>query len=763
MSWRIHVAGAFGASEAEFRTALDSIGGEGNGSARFRIGGSGKWAWANASVWHVNGSEIDEALSALPVPALRVTSSDGVLWMLTLTGAGKERFHGVHHFTQVGMQPPEPRPQEDDRDADFPENELEEVAGINKFVPELQFLWDAEEEARLAQEYAAEEAATVPGLDGYTDYGVRLPEAVVEEMKRRPERADYTAFMAHGRQMVDALAEYGFEFDRAAMLEFLTVGPLTDLEDGSDIGNMPRFLQMLGIAGVFQEEPETPEQSVETEREARAPEADQLDASKHPPGPLFQKFKSLVAACALTEIAGGPVQLTQPLLLHLLAHLCAEDPATSVSMEFPDAAMRPTRSWENLRDLEVQQHGARWRFCFPTPPLLYYLEDREQLESNDIAQAIGAPPDGARVEFTFAVEGLVEKCHRYAGVFRDQRLEVERAYPPVTADILRDALALVEQVYGSQSIALRSTEEEEAVRRDYQRSEDETPKIRNGKIKPEYGGRSVVVQTLLFARFAGRGPWDLAGARKLVEADWEEYDELVNPQEEDDEEDDEEDSEEAAELSEELAKLNDMVQRLNEVKERMQQEKTVPHREEVLYEGRTGNFLRASMTDLTHLAPERLQEHDAALAALGFRWIVDSVGDVDQRQEITRCYAGNPQAVSLLGHRKESNRFGWAPVSNGAVLVDFSQGTQEFHTRFEDGTTLVTTSIDAISSKPDVGVYIRCYEDIPIARLWEKHLDGIERFRTHRNTVPVDHRMFSEPASFLAMMDDLFCRFLGRD
>ena len=218
MSVRIHVVGAYGATEAEFRTALDLIGGEGNGSQQFRLGSSGKWMWANASVWTVGGSDIDDALSSLSVPALRVTSSDAVLWMLTLTGAGKDRFHGVHYFAQVGAEPEEPQQQEDEQDEDFPDNELEEVAGINKFIPELQFLWDSEEEARLKKEYAEEEAVTVKGLDDYTDYGVRLPEAVIEEMKRYPDRADYTAFMGHGPQIVEALEDFGFEFDHALLL-----------------------------------------------------------------------------------------------------------------------------------------------------------------------------------------------------------------------------------------------------------------------------------------------------------------------------------------------------------------------------------------------------------------------------------------------------------------------------------------------------------------------------------------------------------------
>ena len=211
---------------------------------------------------------------------------------------------------------------------------------------------------------------------------------------------------------------------------------------------------------------------------------------------------------------------------------------------------------------------------------------------------------------------------------------------------------------------------------------------------PEYGSRSGVVQTLLLERFADRGPWDMAGARKLVEADWEWFDQVVNP------DDDDEDPSDLDESSEEDSTFTNMLQKMSEAVERFKQAKIVPHSEEVLYEGRTGKFLRASMSDLEHIPQDRLEEHDATLAELGFRCIVDSVGDVDQRQEITRCYSGHPQAISLFSHRNADNQFGWAEVSDGAMMVDFSQGTIEFHTHFEDGTSLVTTSIDAATSSP---------------------------------------------------------------
>lgn len=752
MSVRIHVVGAYGATEDELRAALNTIGEEGNGSQAFRIGCNGGWSWAHASVWHVNGSAIDDALSSLSVPAFRVTSCDAILWTLTLTGPGKDRFHGVHHFTMVGSEPGEDTQEELEQDEDFPADELEEVAGINRFVPELQFLWDAEEEARLSREYAEEVEQTVEGLDDYTDYGVALPATLVEEMKRHPNQADYLAFMAHGTQIVEALHAFGFDVDQEAMLTLLTVGPLTEIEQDADVGNMPRFLQTLGIEGVFREEAEPAAEPGDNEEVLSEPDNDVAQWSEHPPGELLEKMDVLMSQCPLSEISEGPVRLTHVALLHLLAHQFSEDPTTSVLLQFPDEGEEPNSSWQNLDELEVRQHGKDWQFSFGTQHWWYGAAEREELETNSLSEALGTPVDGTRIEISFAVEGLAEQCHRYAGTYRNQILEVEQAHPPIAAVVLRDALALVEQTLGSQAIDLLSEDEESAIRFTYQRSTGNVPKIRNRRIKPEYGSRDVVVQTLLFERFNLRGPWDIAGARKRIEADWELFEQVVNPKDEEAEEEP---------LPEEATDENPFLSNLQQMAEAMQEANTVPHSEEVIYKGKTGQFFRASMADLEHVSQESMEEFDKTLASLGLEPIGDSVGDVDQRQEITRCYSGHPQAIALLSHRKADNQYGWADVANGAVLVDFSNGTQEFHTHFQDGTSLVTTSIEAVSSKPDVDIYVRSYEDFSTHELWEKHLDGIRRFKEHRATDPIDHTAFMEPARFMKMMDEFFSRFLS--
>ncbi len=584
MAVRIHVIGAYGATDLEFRAALDSIGDNGLGSAKFRIGTSGRWMWANASVWHVGGTEIDDALSSLSVPALRVTSSDAILWTITLTRPGGDRFHGVHHFTQVGSVPDELDPTEDDHDDDFPEDDLDEVAGINRYIPELEFLWDAEEEVRIKAENAAEVAATVPGLDDYSEYGVQLPAAVIEEMKAKPHRAWHTAFLAQGRQIVDALDDYGFECDRVKLLDLLTEGPLTKIEADADVGNMPRFLESLGIEGVFLQDIDAGVDEAAAPDEVRPIE--EVDWSHFSLGELSATITPLLTSCPMTEISGGPVEVSHAALLHLLVHLLAEKPVASVLLEFPTTVAQPGFHWRNLPSLELAHTDRSWRFFFASPPYWWHgVSERQELDNHDLMQSLGAPPDGTRIELTFLVEGLSERCHRYAGTFRNQRLELDHAYPPVSAGTLSDALALVEQVFDNGPIELLAEVEEQAVRRDYERSQGEPPRIRNGKIKPAYGSRDGVVRTLLFERFEEFSPWDIAEARARIEADWEEYEQLCQPA---DEEDDLADLEEATGDS----AFDDMLRQLTAANERLREAKIVPHSDEVIYEGRTGQFLR---------------------------------------------------------------------------------------------------------------------------------------------------------------------------
>lgn len=762
MSVRVHVMGALGATNSEFQAALKEIGGNCDGAQPFRMGSSGAWVWANASVWQVGGEEIEKALCTLNVPALRVTSSDGVLWMLTLTGGGRELFRGVHHFTLVGSEPCDPEHSEPERDDEFPDDEIDEVAGINRFIPELQFLWDAEEEARIKKEIADEQADEVEGLDDYTDYGVQLPGTIIADMKRQPHNASYVALKAHGMQIVDALEQFGFKFDRSEMYKLLTVGPLTSREQESDVGNMPRFLESLGIQGVFAESSEdceggagdvaTATASIDNEND----EDDQpINQAEFPPGELFAKLDPLLQVSSPREIADGPVNVGRyGALFHLLAHMLAENPITVVRLHLPQGHELDLNEWLNkLDNLEIRKNGLESEYAFTTNWWFKACEP-EELESNSLSESFRVLPEGALVEMVFLVDGLTEKCHRYSGQVKERCLRLDHAYPQIGVDVLKEAVDLLSHCFGSQSIELRP-EEEDIVRHNYQRSTGNVARIRNGKIMPQYGSRDVVIQTLLFERFDQGGPWDIAAGRRNEEAEWELYKQVVSGNYEGDDEEEELDEKSA----EEVARFEEMMQQLSNAAEQMQEAAKVPQTAELLYKGRTGGFYRASLADLEHISPEQLKQIDEPVAALGFQFVVDSVGDVDQQQEISRLYIG-PQAVALHGRRKQNNEFGWAPVSNGAVLVDFSGGTTEFHSHFEDGSIFVTTTVEAVKSKPEQGIYVRSYEDVSLDVLWNKHRDGIQRFQDHRNTTPVDHSQFADATQLLKRMDNLFVRFL---
>lgn len=758
MAIRIHVLGALGVTREELLAALDTIGDDGHGSQRFRLGASNNWQWAQGSVWHVDGDAIDRALAPLAVPTFRVTTVDGVLWMLTLQAPGQEPFHGVHHFTGVGSEPNTSAAAPDIcDDPDFPADDFDEIAGIHRYIPELEFLWDEDEEARVRAQLAQETEETVPGLDEYTSYGASLPPETIEAMRRAPHRAPYLALHAHSRQIVDALQEFGIPCDREALLALLTTGPLTAREQHSDVGNLPRFLDLLGVAGVFQESGE--DEAAGEEAPAEPTETPRLNLANHAGKALGKRFDKLLPKIELRAIEGGVVETSHLALLHLLSHLLCEHPDARLAIQMPAGDYEPSSCWEPLEALEVVAEPNGWRFCWKNAPYSWYgVAEPRHLNEHSITAAVRDLPDGTRWDLAMRVDGLREKCHRYSGVYASGRWRIEQAYPAVTHDQLSEVLALVANIFHCQQpIPLVSEDEAAAVRRSYRRANGQPAKIRRSKVKIEYGTGATVVQAILFERYKNSGPWDVVAARNLVEEDWEEFDEMMADDSSEDNADDEDDGEslspaEAAELEQ----FNEKMKQLNASLEALKQRHVVAHRPDVAYEGSTGCYWHANFADLPHVPASLLDETDAALKQFGFSSLGDFAADVDQRQSITRCYAGHPEAVALFSHRQPDNSMGWASMDNSLVSVDFSKGNFEFHTDFEDGTCLTTASVDGARSNPEAGVFVRCYEEIPLTKLWEKHLDGIKRFRQHRRTQPRDHRPLAEPAALLARMDRLF-------
>lgn len=753
MAYRIHVIGSYKADQAEFQSALNAINENANssGPSPFRFGSSGNWQWANASVWHVNGAEIDQAISTLSTPAIRVTSSDGVLWTITVTQGKSSLFRGVHFFTSVG-EPSSDTDEYDDEeeyfDDEFPEDEIDEVAGINRYEPKLEFLWDEEEEARIrALDEEDEEENVNPVVEEYRDYGVTLPKRVIEQFELQSNQQAYrTAFEAHSEQIVDALANADLEFDRNEMLKLLTVGPLTEMEQDSDLGNMQRFVEALGIMGLFAEMPDEPEENDIDDEEAAPPKC----WSEFPTEELYEKAR-LCLNNSMIDIDNRPfeIALTDILHLHRLSYFCGgRDESTVVlSIELDDESLIDCNVWyTNTYGLEAIREGNTWHICFSPNGWWYFVESQSTFVNHSFLECLRTIPNDARVTFTFLIGNQIQECHRYSTVKHQDNFQILQTYPVFTKEELVQTLKHMDLIIGNEPIPLLNEQEEERVRSDYKRSQGERPKIRNGKVKPEIGSRECIVKTLFFERFRDVPGWDIPAAKKREEADWQYYDSVVNGTDEQDESNEQEaDSEEFRDKVVEEYELHEAAM-------------VVPHSHLVIHEGKSGKIYQASMTDLKHLDKKQLENEDAILKSMGFARIADMASESEKLQSINRCYF-HPQAFGLLAYRQEGNESAFLNEGNYSTLIDFSEGNREFRTHFKDGSTLVTSNVQCIESKPKIKLFVRMYEEYEGGdewpALWRKHLDGIQRMEMHRKTRPIDHTQYSSPQEF-AKREDTF-------
>jgi hypothetical protein len=517
---------------------------------------------------------------------------------------------------------------------------------------------------------------------------------------------------------------------------------------------------MLGVTGVFEEplEDEVTNQAVPKNKDIDAPFP--LDVARYPTGLLAKKFSALLAQFPLTEIKGGNVLVAHLGLLHLLSHLMSSEPAASLCIHVPTSTFQPNCFWEHGEDLEVAHNGEDWRFYWNSPS--YTWMALSSPEDFFLAKTLPKTPEGTSWELDLSVDGLREKMHRYAGTYQKGCWSVEQSYPAISAVQLSGAVALMECVSDNRPpLPLFNDDEARALRRNVLRAHDEPARIRNGKIQKWPGTEKTIVQTLLFERYRDNGPWDVRVANDLYEKSWQEFAELIDVDDFEETDDNLDAIVSGHEESHEIGDLKGAFNQMKAMHNAMEENKAVPHRNKVAYKGITGAFCEADLTELPEVTPSRLAKFDADMQSLGLSAVGDFVSDANKRHSIARCYAGNQHAVAIISHRKENNKIGWMSEGREIFSVDFSNGTVEFQTDFEDGSCLTTSSIDAAHSIPERGICIRSYEDLSILELWKKHQAGILCFQKHRQTQPVDHLQLRDHSAFLARIDKLFGKLLG--
>ena len=173
-------------------------------------GTSHGWTWASFSLFGVPGlagPRADAALAKLGRPALQAWTEDGALWYLAIHAPGRKSFHHAHWFRYNAIIGGDDEP---------------EASGS------LRELLD-EYESDLPAEYR--HVGPLPSGE--------IPAAMAGYLRLR------------AAAISDALDACGVRHDREAVRAAITGESVTEEEWGWDVGNLPRFLDAIGLTEVF--------------------------------------------------------------------------------------------------------------------------------------------------------------------------------------------------------------------------------------------------------------------------------------------------------------------------------------------------------------------------------------------------------------------------------------------------------------------------------------------------------------------------------
>ena len=544
------------------------------------------------------------------------------------------------------------------------------------------FLADDESDNLTTPPTAAEEI-----IGEYRDMGCPLPGSVAEALQGLSEREALRVVGRHlAENTADALERFGIPHDREAVIGCLTGTTVEERELWGDIGNLPRFLMALGFGGSWEEalkgqlEPEEEAEECELDHgeEERAAAAEDAKARED-----VAKAYARAAEVEPEPVAGGPVvvPVEEALGLQTVAWACGEYVATVLTARLPEGAAVGAEPRHDHMAWVREEEGVVTISSGYALPIAW---DRGFDELHPILRAL---PDGTKLEVATVAqldedeeEGPKEQAaaHVYRGSVEGARWRIGEAYPVVEAATLESALELVGQLRDGGGIEAATEAEADAV-------------VAAVRQQPLYAGVYVrrdglrlsleteldlPTLALMFFRHRYSDTWDLES--------W---------------------------AVEQQAQFEDLMEFMPDV--------ATLEPGEVILEGKQAVFHRADIAELDEAHSAAVEEATSELQRLGFECLGDATASV-------------AQGVLLRGYAGDDG------VTYGMSLqaVD-GQHYTDLYSRFADGSSLTTTTNYDAEARPDVGIFMRVYEDLDRPALLEKHRDGLRRFQEHRGTQPI--------------------------
>jgi hypothetical protein len=672
MAIRIHVTAVRDSDPEHVRAVFTRRLGEGFGQVG--LCERDEWVSFTTSVWGVAGSDLNAGLCELGRAGLQFTTSDGDRWYLTVHGGGSGPAHFLHEFhIHSSLANPE-------YEAGWAE-ELEEGAPL-PVDPALAFLEEdpappaGDTRPRTAFDRLAEELASM---------GAVIPEEVRSSVAGLSLTDAVNLYREwHAEQVVAALAAAGIPHDAAALRAILLWENVSEGERDSDLGNLPRLLAALRLGGEWDawvHQAENPPAPVE--EAAQVPEAE-------PPPDYLGWVARCVDALPLVPVVGGPVPLP---LRHLarvafFADACAtsdQDPSVRIRVQLPPEF---TQTLVAPPPSAAQGQVAVTAGGFEAGLLNSFCLHRVHLErilGRRLAHLLFHLPDGAALECAFAAEDQPATHQRYRGHVASAVWWIDATCPPLSRDVLSDALELA-AAQGRTVHRARDAAEVQAIMEAVARDgylHNMGVKRRGRTLRCEYDHGHLAQ---LFFRRRFRQPWDFAPVE--------------------------------AERDRQFRERRDQERRLRKMLVARAREQAAPHAEEVLLRGRHSRYWASDFTRLTELEPEMRAKFDATLTARGFQHLGDLVVQ-KQRDVVLRVFAREDRLCYgiLMGKR--------------ALYLGY-----ELFSRFADGSTLTTTTNPMVQSHPEAGIYYQSRPGLDLPALYEKHCWGMARFRTRKGTEP---------------------------
>ncbi len=641
----------------------------------------GGWAWFTTSVWGVGADDLNRGLCKLARPALQFSTSDGDRWYLTVHGGPRGQVHFLHEFSEHnGVSDP--------ADDDARQAELEQQDELPEVDPELAFL---EEERPTGPDTPRVPFDLI--ADNLAGMGAPVPDAFRAAVAHLPYSAAAARYREwHAEQVSEALAAAGIPHDPAAVRAVLLWQGMAENESG-DLGNLPRLLSVVGLGGewdeyVRQAEARPPEP--EPEPEEREEVTSEVAAIQEDP---FAPVLAIIGALGLTPVAGGPFALPLAdltLVQYFVDALSIHSTAGVVlDVTLPagyDRTTVPMPDGDGGDTVELTAGGFRAG-----------MDNHLWLRRKDLKNQLGKRlwnflyhlPDGSAIDLAFAHAEMPALNQRYRGRVEDGEWLLGETYPPLTHGALVGGIKVARHaIRDKEKHKLRDEAEAEAIVEVAGRD----PQLWDMNVQRE--GRVVwsesdicghLVKAIYRHRFVAH--WDVAAHDR--------------------------------EAGRQMQKLLDMQRNMRKAGAEAARRRAAPHRDEVLLRGKLGPYWRADFLQLTGLEQETRERTDAALAGLGFRQVGDLVAKA-QRDIVLRAYvAGDGRCYAVL-------------MAKRTMYL----GT-EFFSCFVDGSTLVTTTSGSESSQARLKVYYKQHAGLEPAALYEKHLWGIERFRTRKGTEAV--------------------------